>query len=127
MQFGPVPSKIDDIFKAVRGDSYFSDSDFAKELKSNFHFINKYVVCADKPADMDYLSESDVECLDISNAKCKDKSFDALAKLSHGLAWQNTQRDRAMSVKDILREAGDAEGYVEYIEKKLESESYNFM
>ena len=32
-----------------------------------------------------------------------------------------------MSVKDILREAGDAEGYVEYIEKKLESESYNFM
>ena len=127
MQFGPVPSKIDDIFKAVRGDSYFSDSDFAKELKSNFHFINKYVVCADKPADMDYLSESDVECLDISNAKCKDKSFDALAELSHGLAWQNTQRDRAMSVKDILREAGDAEGYVEYIEKKLESESYNFM
>lgn len=127
MQFGPVPSKIDDIFKAVRGDSYFSDSDFAKELKSNFHFINKYVVCADKPADMDYLSESDVECLDISIAKCKDKSFDALTELSHGLAWQNTQRDRAMSVKDILREAGDAEGYVEYIEKKLESESYNFM
>lgn len=127
MQFGPVPSKIDDIFKAVRGDSYFSDSDFAKELKSNFLFINKYVVCADKPADMDYLSESDVEYLDISNAKCKDKSFDALAELSHGLAWQNTQRDRAMSVKDILREAGDAEGYVEYIEKKLESESYNLM
>lgn len=41
MQFGPVPSKIDDIFKVVRGDSYFSDSDFAKELSPNFHFINK--------------------------------------------------------------------------------------
>lgn len=57
----------------------------------------------------------------------KDKSFGALTELSHGLAWQNTQRDRAMSVKDILREAGDAEGYVEYIGKKLESESYNFL
>lgn len=127
MQFGPVPSKIDDIFKAVRGDSYFSDSDFAKELSSNFHFINKYVICADKPADMDYLSESDVECLDASIAKCKDMSFGALTELSHGLAWQNTQRDRTMSVKDILREVGDTEGYVEYIEKKLESESYNFL
>lgn len=127
MQFGPVPSKIDDIFKAVRGDSYFSDSEFAEELKSNFHFTNKYMICADKPADMDYLSESDIECLDASIAKCKHKSFGALTELSHGLAWQNTQRDRVMSVKDILREVGDDEGYVEYIGKKLESESYNFL
>ena len=127
MQFGPVPSKIDDIFKAVRGDSYFSDSEFAEELKSNFHFTNKYMICADKPADMDYLSESDIECLDASIAKCKHKSFGELTELSHGLAWQNTQRDRVMSVKDILREVGDDEGYVEYIGKKLESESYNFL
>ena len=127
MQFGPVPSKIDDIFKAVRGDSYFSDSEFAEELKSNFHFTNKYMICADKPADMDYLSESDIECFDASIAKCKHKSFGALTELSHGLAWQNTQRDRVMSVKDILREVGDDEGYVEYIGKKLESESYNFL
>ena len=126
MQFGSVPSKID-IFKAVRGDSYFSDSEFAEELKSNFHFTNKYMICADKPADMDYLSESDIECLDASIAKCKHKSFGALTELSHGLAWQNTQRDRVMSVKDILREVGDDEGYVEYIGKKLESESYNFL
>ena len=85
------------------------------------------MICADKPADMDYLSESDIECLDASIAKCKHKSFGALTELSHGLAWQNTQRDRVMSVKDILREVGDDEGYVEYIGKKLESESYNFL
>lgn len=127
MQFGPVPSKIDDIFKAVRGDSYFSDTEFAEELKSYFHFVNKYTISADKPTNMDYLSQSDVECLDASIAKCKDKSFGALTELSHGMAWQNTQRDRKMSVKDILREIGDDEGYVDYIGKKLDSESYNFI
>ena len=127
MQFGPVPSKIDDIFKAVRGDSYFSDSDFAEDLKCNFHFVNKYIICADKPADTDYLSDSDIECLDASIAKCRNESFGALTELSHGLAWQNTQRDRMMSVKDILREVGDDEGYVDYIDKKLRTEASKFL
>lgn len=30
-----------------------------------------------------------------------------------------------MSVKDILREAGDCEGYVEYIDRKLKAEVCN--
>ena len=126
MQYGPVPSMIDDIFKAVRGDSYFSNTDFANEFKSYFHFKNKYIICADQPADMDYLSESDVECLDYAIAKCKNKTFGELSEMSHRLAWFNTRPDRKMSVKDILREVGDEEGYVAYIEEKLKTESSNF-
>ena len=72
---------------------------------------------------MDYLSESDLECLDHAIAICKDKDFGELTNLSHDLAWQNTQRDRAMSVKDILREAGDDEEYVNYIAGKLKTET----
>lgn len=123
MQYGPVPSKIDDIFKAVRGDSFFSSSEYAMELKSNFHFINRYIIKSDKMPDTNYLSESDIECINESIEKCKDKKFDELAEMSHGLAWQNTKRDRKISVKDILREAGDEEGYVDYINNKLNIES----
>ncbi len=126
MQFGPVPSKIDDIFKAVRGDSFFSDTTFAHELKTCFHFVNRYTICADKAVDKDYLSESDLECLDEAIAKCRNLPFGVLTDLSHGLAWQNTQRDRKMSVKDILREVGEEEGYVDYIGRKLKTESFNF-
>jgi len=46
---------------------------------------------------------------------CRDKSFAELTEYSHGLAWSNTKRDREMSVKDILREAGEDEAYVEYL------------
>lgn len=82
-------------------------------------FDNRFVVRALKEPDMDELSISDVECLDYSIDICKDKSFSELTAFSHGLAWSNTQRDRAISVKDILREAGDEEAYVEYIADNL--------
>ena len=121
MSYGPVPSRTDDIFKAVRGDSYFSNR--AEELKGYFHFINKYVIEADKDADLDYLSDTDVDCLDYAINKCKGKTFGELTEMSHDLAWNNTLRDREMSVKDILRENGENEDYVEYVASKLEVEN----
>ncbi|RHJ82339.1 Panacea domain-containing protein [Parabacteroides sp. AM08-6] len=120
MPFGPVPSNVEDIFKAVRGDSFFSDC--VDDLKEYFDFINKYVLITKKKADTDYLSESDLECLDKAIEKCKDKSFNELTEMSHDLAWSNTQRDRAISIKDILREVGDDEEYVSYIDRKIATE-----
>lgn len=43
--------------------------------------------------------------------------------MSHGLAWSNSQKDRAISEKDILREVGDEEAYVEYIFDTLKVQS----
>ena len=42
--------------------------------------------------------------------------------MSHDLAWNSAKRDRAIPIKDILREAGDDEEYVSYIDHKLEIE-----
>ncbi len=92
-------------------------------MKGYFHFINKYVIEADKDADLDYLSDTDVECLDYAINKCKGKTFGELTEMSHDLAWNNTLRDREMSVKDILRENGENEDYVEYVASKLEVEN----
>lgn len=119
MNYGPVPSKTDDIFKAVRGDSFFS----AGELSEYFHFVNHYFVQNDKEPDLDYLSQSDLMCLDASIKKCKDKNFGELTGMSHGLAWQNTAKDCPMRFSDILREEGDSEEYISYISNKLELES----
>ncbi len=121
MQYGPVPSNVDDILKAVRGDSYFSK--YVDNIKEKFTFENRYIVCALSKPDMDELSESDIECLMFAIDLCRDKSFDQLKELSHGLAWSNTAQDRAISVKDILREAGDEEEYVEYIADQIRLQS----
>lgn len=118
MQYGPVPSNVDDILKAVRGDSFFAD--YVGNIKEKITFENRYIVNAITPPDMDELSASDIECLDYAIEFCRDKSFGQLTELSHGLAWSNTARDRAISVKDILREAGDEEEYVDYVAKQIQ-------
>lgn len=123
MQFGPVPSNIDDILKALRGDSFFSNSPDIDLLREEMTFENRYIIRAIKDPDMDELSGSDVKCLNYAIDLCKDKTFQQLTEFSHGLAWTNTQRDRAISVKDILREVGDEEAYVEYIADNLKIQS----
>lgn len=123
MQFGPVPSYVDDILKALRGDSFFSSVPEIETLKHYLVFENRYIVRAIKEPDMDELSVSDVKCLDYAIGICRDKSFPELTAFSHGLAWSMTQRDRAISVKDILREAGDEEAYVEYIAGNIKTQA----
>ncbi len=123
MQFGPVPSNVDDILKALRGDSFFSGASAIDSLKESMKFENRYILRGIKAPDMDELSGTDIKCLDKAIDLCKNMTFQQLTQFSHGLAWTNTQRDRAISVKDILREAGDDEAYVEYIADNLKLQS----
>lgn len=115
MQYGPVPSCVDDILKALRGDSFFSSNDNITELKNYLFFENRFIIRGLKSPDLDELSVSDIECLDFAINLCRSKNFAELTAFSHGVAWNNTRPDREMSIKDILREAGDEEAYVEYI------------
>lgn len=119
MQYGPVPSCVDDILKALRGDGFFSDNEGIANLRKSLHFENRFIIAATAEPDMDELSLSDVECLDYAIELCRNLNFQELTNFSHGLAWGNTRRDREISVKDILREVGDEEAYVEYISDSL--------
>lgn len=119
MQYGPVPSCIDDILKALRGDSFFSSDENIKGLREFLLFENRFIIRGLKSPDMDELSNSDIKCLDNAINMCRDKSFEELTVFSHGIAWDNTRKGREISVKDILREIGDEEAYVEYIADNL--------
>lgn len=120
MNYGPVPSYIEDIFKAVRHQSYFSQ--YAKEFEGVFSFQNDYILKAEREPDMQHLSKSDVECLDYAIAKCKDLDFAQLTLLSHGYAWSSTAKDRPIAVEDILKEAGDTDDYINYVTEMISLE-----
>lgn len=122
MSYGPVPSNVYDIMKAIRGDSYFANTSEAKSLEQYFRFINSKDIVPLMDANLDYLSESD-ECIDEAIAICKDLNFEELTRLSHDFAWTNTALNAKMSVKDILCEVGDSEEYIEYVNQKLQMES----
>lgn len=117
MNYGPVPSYIEDIFKAIRKQSYFSK--YASEFDGLFSFKDDYVLVAGRQPDMKFLSQSDVKCLDYAIDKCKDLDFWQLTAISHGYAWCNTTKDRPISVSDILRECGDSDEYISYVDEMI--------
>lgn len=117
MKNGPVPSRVYDAFKYLRGDSYFSN--VKDDISDRIHMVNNYIAEAVAVPNMDWLSESDIECLNESIDKCKGLNMKELTEMSHGLAYSNTQRDRKISYKDMLREAGCTEGYINYVEEEF--------
>ena len=121
MDFGPVPTCIYDLFKAVRGDSYFASQ--VDDVRENyFHFLNKKDITATAQPDMSYLSESDVEMLDKYIEQLKDKDFSTITEASHGYAWSHTAQNGVISVRDRLTEMGDTDEYIRYIEEQLRAE-----
>lgn len=121
MKYGPVPSQTDDILKAVRGDSFFSFA--ADEFKAYFHFINDRTIVANRKADLDFLSDSDIECLDAAIALCKDMSFNDLTNLSHGAAWNSVDYGKPIPTREILYENGEAEEYADFVLENMKLKS----
>lgn len=120
MKNGPVPSSIFNIFKAVRGEGYFASH--VKDLAEYFSVEDYFVTPKQKP-NMDFLSETDVECLDAAIAKCRDLTFGELTILSHDFAWNNTELNRPIAIKDILREAGESEAFATREQERIHSEA----
>jgi len=113
MKDGPVPSKLDDIFKAVRGDSFFSFN--AAEYAQLFSVNDWYFIIPKTEANLDYLSQSDVEELNNSLDKYGSMSWDEIREKSHDFAWRATPSNRQISVDNILRETGEDEDYIKYV------------
>ncbi|MBQ8656115.1 MAG: SocA family protein [Prevotella sp.] len=112
MDAGPVPSRIYDMLKIVRGDSYLPDM----EGLSDFFAIDNWMyVCPLRDANPNQLSKTEKESLDSSIARYGSLSYDEIKEKSHDIAWRSTAKDFSIQWDDIAREAGlDAED-VEYL------------
>lgn len=121
MSYGPVPSNTEDMFKALRGNSYYFDKTLLQEARNLFGFTNGYVLVTKSDVDLDYLSDSDIECLDYAWNTYGSLNFGQLTEASHGHAWNDTVQGREISIDKIMSEAGDSDEYINYIveQKKM--------
>jgi uncharacterized phage-associated protein len=118
MENGPVPSKIYNIFKAIRDTgeyTYTSSYDGTRECSKMFSVENKTFIAPRRGADSYFLSKSDVDELDVSLRNYGSLSFDELTKRSHTLAWEKASKNGKISAENILREAGESEEYISYV------------
>ena len=103
MEAGPVPSRLYDMLKIVRGDSYLPDSE---GLGRFFQIENWMYVKPLQDADLNQLSPNEREALLDSISKYADLSYDEIKEKSHDVAWRSTARDFAINWDNIALEAG---------------------
>ena len=103
METGPVPSRMYDMLKIVRGDSYLPD---VEGLGKYFAVDNWMYVKPLVDADLNKLTRNEQEALDDSIVKYSALSYDEIKEKSHDVAWRSTARDFSIDWDDIAREAG---------------------
>ncbi len=112
MEAGPVPSRLYDMLKIVRGDSYLPDTE---GLGQYFQVENWMYVKPLHDADLNKLSANEQEALSESISKYATLSYDEIKEKSHDVAWRCTARDFSISWDNIAREAGLDSNEVEYL------------
>jgi uncharacterized phage-associated protein len=108
---GPVPTKLYDIFKSVRGDGYFKDEG---KFSRFFSVENWDLIQSNQQADMKVLSKTDVKFLSENIEKYGELSWDEIREKSHDYAWNNTALNRTITFENIITEAGEDESFVDY-------------
>ncbi|MEK8019849.1 MAG: Panacea domain-containing protein [Candidatus Parabeggiatoa sp.] len=118
MKHGPVPISSYEILKSVRGDGKTS---CLAQAKNAFCVQNKYLVKPLRQADCDYLSDSDLECLDKAIKEYGALSFQELTELSHDSAWHNADENDCIELEQIVFMFANAKPLLEHLKNPFPS------
>ena len=121
MKNGPVPSNIYDIFKSIKSDSIFVD--YGKKFVSYFDIkTNQHHVTAKLKADLEVLSETDIDCIDESIEENKHLSFAQLTDKSHDNAYNKSINNDYISLFEIAKAGGADDTMLKYISLNIENQ-----
>ncbi len=125
MNNGPVPSTAYDILKALKGQGLAKSY---QDFFSRFIEINgNYKVKAKIKADLDYFSQSEINCLNESIKENKDENFSSLTEKSHDLAWKDANRNADIDMLHIAKAGGAKPKMIEYIKDSFENQNAVFV
>jgi hypothetical protein len=108
---GPVPQGAYDIIHYVRGEHSNSLVPAARDALS----ARDCDLSALRAPNLDFLSASDIECLDISIRENAGKSFSQLKRESHDAAYDATASNGEISVEAIAGMAKNRESLLAYL------------
>lgn len=117
MEDGPVPSGAYDLIKCARGDIYPFDAKIVNaHPEKSIKVEDGRVVTSSREADLDCLSESDIECLDASISLYASMDGKKLWKLVHEEeAYKKTPLNRTIQLSDIILSLPNGEEVMEYL------------
>jgi uncharacterized phage-associated protein len=112
MKHGPVPSAIYDMLKAMR-DGVWQFS--YPELDAAFAVEGNHRIVPQRPPDLEWLSESELRCMDDALRKYDRLSFHRLTQLSHDQAWKSADENDEISLEALVRSLDNAEGLLQHL------------
>ena len=112
MDYGPVPSRLYDI---IRSDNQYTATTYTDNGSSKIP-IEKPLI----ETDLDRLSKTDIDLLDIAIKENITKSFARLTSETHGYAYEHTALNSPMDIFNIAKEGEAGTEIIEYIQEHLE-------
>jgi uncharacterized phage-associated protein len=111
MKYGPVPSNAYDILKNVKHGDW----------NKYFVAIDEYAVKAVAEPNFDYLSESEILCIDNSIDSFGSLTFSERTDKSHDDAYNAVKLNHKMNIFEIGRAGGANEDTLNYLQENLET------
>lgn len=112
MKHGPVPSGVYDMLKEQRDGVSYLRFPFAEDA---FEVIDNYMVRPLRAPNLEWLSDSNIDCLNESLARYDHLDFETLSRLSHDRAWESADRNDFISLEAIVAQLGDPPDLIEYL------------
>ncbi len=119
MKHGPVPSQIYNLVKLVRGDlspSFQPPREISEQVLQAFKIVDKHNIKKLREPNTDFLSASDIECLEHSATKYGSLSFEELTNLSHDRAWESADENDIIDVEDIIKTFDNSVELLEHLQ-----------
>jgi len=111
MSHGPVPSGAYDLIKVARGDGWCHHN---VPVEKAFTIEDNHITPL-RRADLEWLSESDIECLDDAIGEYGHLPFAELRKRSHDSAYLSADLNDYISLESIAQDLPDAELLLDYL------------
>ncbi|MBW2147873.1 MAG: SocA family protein [Deltaproteobacteria bacterium] len=118
MEHGPVPSRIYDMIKIVKGESLIEDH---MNLK-RFFDVKRHFIYPKQEPDMDEFSESDLECIEESLKENQSLTFNQLKQISHDSAYKKALKDDKIAYSEIAKSGGAEESILHFMRIQSENE-----
>ena len=123
LQFGPVPSLIYNILRVARGETApyrFCDDRVLARISESIDY-NEEIFSTSAKADMECLSRSNVECLNIAIGIVSKMGFGQLMNRTHGDEWYRAfhSANHEMNDLNIAKEGGASDDVLEYLADSL--------
>lgn len=114
MKHGPVPSRTYELLKRVRDDDFtqFSKTPLAKQA---FVIQDQFIVKPLRTANLDLLSDSDLECLNQAIEQYGQLSIQQLTQLSHDSAWHAADESDCITVEHIIATLRNNDHLLDYL------------